>query len=615
MIKTTYQSQPLSNNTMQVFKPDNSKLITLASEMISQGRIKTSLEFAQKFMFTFDSKEQFPINIMTLVEMGVFITKQKAKKMLIKHFIKETDYTLNFLLNSRVYRVKSSHGGQNKEIIMLTIDCFKSMCMISLNDTGKKIQRYYLDLEKVFKQYIINEFNLKNQQLQKAEEEKFQIMHKYNSRLQKHRYYKFKKTGPCFYIISQGLKYKDGVSRIKIGICGCSRSSIRKCPNCECDLTNKTKSESFDARLQNHRTLWPQLQVKFAVYTNDASLLEKCMKRIYKRQINPGGHEIIESIPVIDIINEVKKYLDMFNVFNKESEYLIEENIDIYNKVTETQMKRLIKQEITEEVKEVILDVEEEIEEKKEQIEKVQEEIKKNETEIDMYKKYLKNLETYTVKQLASILKKLGLIQKGLKKVKQDRLKKFLQKEMSDHSDNILEHSDKEVINNINKYSYEDLKILATRYNLRQIGTCTDLCNRILGFLQQGKIDSKRRKDVFQYDKQGNLVKHWRTITELSETLKMCKNYMAKWRNSRCLINGYIWMSRPTVFTIQDIREINEAPPRKTRRNLTRTDHEIIRKKYRNLIKTKAAVKAKHDLMGEYGISKTQIIRLVKGIK
>jgi hypothetical protein len=44
-----------------------------------------------------------------------------------------------------------------------------------------------------------------------------------------------------------------------------------------------------------------------------------------------------------------------------------------------------------------------------------------------MYKKYLKNLETYTDKQLTSILKKLGLIQKGLKKVKKDRLKNFLQ--------------------------------------------------------------------------------------------------------------------------------------------------------------------------------------------
>jgi len=160
MIKTTYQSQPLSNNTMQVFKPDNSKLITLASEMISQGLIKTSLEFAQKFMFTFDSKEQFPINIMTLVEMGVFISKDYAKGLLKRTFEKEVDYTLKISAQRILVAGKSRHGGagQNKEIIMLTVDCFKTMCMMSRNKIGKKIQRYYLDLEKVFKQYIINGF-------------------------------------------------------------------------------------------------------------------------------------------------------------------------------------------------------------------------------------------------------------------------------------------------------------------------------------------------------------------------------------------------------------------------------------------------------------------------
>lgn len=88
MTTATVQGTQLSNNILQVFKPDNSKLIQLASEMISQGQIKTSLKFAEKFMFTFDSEEQFPINLEILVEMKVYNKKGKAKEALTRIFEK-----------------------------------------------------------------------------------------------------------------------------------------------------------------------------------------------------------------------------------------------------------------------------------------------------------------------------------------------------------------------------------------------------------------------------------------------------------------------------------------------------------------------------------------------
>ena len=192
-------------------------------------------------------------------------------------------------------------------------------------------------------------------------------MHKYNSRLQKHQYYKFKKTGPCFYIIIQGLEYKDGIPRIKIGICGCPKRKLTNCPHCDGQLGNNKQNESFDGRLQNHRTLWPQLQVKFAVYTDDAALLEKCWKRVYKAQINPGGHEIIENV----------------------------------------------------------------------ELEDVKEEIKEKNNEILKYQEYMKKIDTYKVNELSQILKDLGLIQKGLKKDKQKRLKSYLENQISKYDKDI----------------------------------------------------------------------------------------------------------------------------------------------------------------------------------
>jgi hypothetical protein len=102
-------------------------------------------------------------------------------------------------------------------------------------------------------------------------------------------------------IIVSGIEPADGISRIKIGIAGCKNKG-NKCTNCDFQK-NSEKTESINKRLQDHRTLWPQLKVKFLVYTTDAELLEKCLKRVYKEQINPNGHEIIEGISLEKRIN------------------------------------------------------------------------------------------------------------------------------------------------------------------------------------------------------------------------------------------------------------------------------------------------------------------------
>jgi hypothetical protein len=182
-------------------------------------------------------------------------------------------------------------AGKNKENIMLTTDCFKSMCMLSSNEIGKLSQRYYLDLEKIFKKYIILEFQQKEEEIQQERIEKDQANQKalkfqtlYNTNTQKHQFWKFLIKGSCFYIIVCGLDYADGISRIKIGIAGCKNKG-NKCTNCDFQKDSE-KTQSIDKRLGDHRTLWPQLKVKYLVYTTDAELLEKCLKRVYKQQIN-----------------------------------------------------------------------------------------------------------------------------------------------------------------------------------------------------------------------------------------------------------------------------------------------------------------------------------------
>ena len=439
--KNTDKSQ-LSNIGHQIFKSDDSKLLQLTENMIKNNIVKTTLDFAKKFMFTFDSKDQFPINIDTLIEMKVYDNKGNCKSKLIKNFILDTDYQLKIfasvLTEAKIFNCK--RGGQNKETIMLTVDCFKSMCMLVNSEIGKQVKIYYLDLEKIFKQYIILELKEKELQLTKTEKEKNKYLSLYNQQTQKHHYHRFKRTGSCFYIIRQGIEYADGLTRIKIGICGASRRKISECPHCEGPLEDDKNSMSFDNRLSEHRVLWPMLKIEFAVYTTDCDLLERNMKRFYRKQINPNGHEIIENVSVSDVIKQTLNFLNLFNFYSdKENpDYTLEEDIDKYNENTLTHMKKHIIQ--IEEIKDKIEEKEHEvklinnfIKEKEDEVKIKKEEIKEKEDDIEEYKKHLnKKIGEFRDTELATILQNFGLSKNGLKQNKYDRLKEFVEKKIKE---------------------------------------------------------------------------------------------------------------------------------------------------------------------------------------
>ncbi len=154
--------------------------------------------------------------------------------------------------------------------------------------------------------------------------------------IKKHKYYKFKE-GPCFYVITSGLDYTDNISRIKIGITGTKVS--RPCSTCAHLTKHKNRSGNINSRLQTHRCLWPQLKVKFLVYFDDPVLLEDNIKRVYRTQINPTGHEIIENIPAEEIIESVMVFLQFIDKYETEPTYQIDNNIEIYNKTSELPIK------------------------------------------------------------------------------------------------------------------------------------------------------------------------------------------------------------------------------------------------------------------------------------
>ena len=354
MRATKIQITEPSTDLTQIFKPDSSKLIALTQEMITSGEIKTTLDFAKKFMFCFDSDKKFPINIDLLVEMKVYDEKGHTKKKLKKHFLEQVDFIIEKVAcKISQANLQNSHGGQNKEHIFLTVDCFKSLCLLANSEMGKQTKRYYLDLEKVFKKYIVLEFEEKQLQMK---QENAKLLQLHNSSLMRHSYFKFDK-GPSFYILlGPEQVFGNLTSRlVKIGIAGCTKPALPTsaapivCPNCsECiDNTNassapaKKETYSLDSRLAEHRTLWPFLEVVFIAYTSDASLLEKNLKRYYRDQINPTGHELIYGVSAEDIKLRALEFLKVFNARSTENQFKIASNEDIlkYNEIANSHMK------------------------------------------------------------------------------------------------------------------------------------------------------------------------------------------------------------------------------------------------------------------------------------
>lgn len=74
-------------------------------------------------------------------------------------------------------------------------------------------------------------------------------------------------------------------------------------------------------------------------------------------------------------------------------------------------------------------------------------------------------------------------------------------------------------------------------------------------------------------------------------------------------------MSKPTEFTITELRDIISKEPKKTRKNLNKSDHRDIQNKYKKSVKDGGVpIDVKISLMAEYGISKTQILRILRKV-
>ena len=103
-----------------------------------------NLSFSQELATSFySSKDSHPVDLDDAWQWLGYSTKQKALQTLKSNFEEGEDFLTK--------RVKSSTGGRPSELILLTVDCFKSLGMMAGTSQGKSIRKYFLECEKVAK--------------------------------------------------------------------------------------------------------------------------------------------------------------------------------------------------------------------------------------------------------------------------------------------------------------------------------------------------------------------------------------------------------------------------------------------------------------------------------
>lgn len=101
----------------------------------------TNLSFNQEIAIAlYESDDEFPVDLDDGWQWLGYSRKEKALQLLRNNFEEELDFSTKGW--------KTSSGGRPSQLIVLTIDCFKSLGMMAGTEQGKLIRKYFLECER-----------------------------------------------------------------------------------------------------------------------------------------------------------------------------------------------------------------------------------------------------------------------------------------------------------------------------------------------------------------------------------------------------------------------------------------------------------------------------------
>jgi hypothetical protein len=162
---------------------DNSILINKIKEKFPQE--EQQLFIANFYCYlNYDTKIDFIIDLDNVWKWIGFGRINEAKRLLINNFKENDDYILgNFALPNGKAKLNGNNyeetrGGHNKETILMTIHCFKKLCLKTKTKKSDEIHDYYLSLEEMINEVVYeqseqlrNQLSIKNKEILTIKEE------------------------------------------------------------------------------------------------------------------------------------------------------------------------------------------------------------------------------------------------------------------------------------------------------------------------------------------------------------------------------------------------------------------------------------------------------------
>jgi phage anti-repressor protein len=174
----------------------------------------------------YDSKNDFVIDLDNVWKWLGFGQKVNAKRILEKNFVIDKDYKI--LLCQLAKQTSNTQGGHNKETFMLNVDTFKKICLKAGTKKADEIHDYFIKLEHVLQEVLIEESNKLKIQLEQQKTE-FQLLEdkknqEYDAKLEKQKILEREKillkeyatAGAIFYIIKV-KSFDNGTYIVKVG--------------------------------------------------------------------------------------------------------------------------------------------------------------------------------------------------------------------------------------------------------------------------------------------------------------------------------------------------------------------------------------------------------------
>jgi phage anti-repressor protein len=221
---------------------------------------------ANFYMYLNYSSDEFPINLEDVWKYIGFAKKGNAKRTLENNFTLDEDYKIVILPREINYST-----GPPIQTVMMNIDTFKNLCLLSKTEQGTRFRKYFIKMESV------------NNKMIHQDRKHFQIemdaLKEINSQLSKKRFHGVEK-GDCLYIFwdSRG-KAKLGKTRNiskREGALGTSNMYAnvvyaKKCYNA--DLLEKMCHHMLDKYRDKRDREWFSCSVEFATKIVDSAQL------------------------------------------------------------------------------------------------------------------------------------------------------------------------------------------------------------------------------------------------------------------------------------------------------------------------------------------------------